>query len=89
MRMLEALRDVRTQLDILNRNSENDESQLGSIAKAFENFGRILKSPAGEFDDLIGEAKKLLRMLQGRVQQASERDKDDDEPWRESLRDSD
>jgi len=83
---VDLLREIRSQLDLLNLNSENDENQLGSIARAFENFGRILRPASGEFDDVMGELKKLLRMLQQRAERANERDGDGDEPWRESLR---
>lgn len=81
------LRDIRAQLDILNRNGENDENQLGSIARAFENFGRMLKLPAGKANELFNQAQAFIRLLHEQAEKAAKDDRDDDEPWRDSLRD--
>ena len=84
MRQTELLHDIRGQLNILARNNDNDENQLGSIAKAFENIGRQLKLPAGKAVELANQVQAFFRLLQEQVE-ANRRD-DDDEPWRESLR---
>lgn len=84
---IDLLRDIRGQLVAFVEADGDDKSQLARIAKTFENIGRILSTPAGEVDDVMGELKKLLRMLQQRVERQNERDGDGDEPWRESLKD--
>lgn len=95
MRQEELLRDIRGHLNILARNNENDENQLGSIARAFENFGRMIKLPAGKSTELINQVQAFFRLLQQQVEDAARNanngrtrggDDDDDEPWRESLR---
>ena len=86
----ELLRDIRAHLDVMARNAETDENQLGSIAKSFENFGRMLKLPAGKGVELANQVMALVRLLHEQAERAGrqggdDRDGDDDEPWRESL----
>lgn len=83
---IELLRDIRAKFDVANRNAENDENQLGSIARAFENFGRMLKLPAGKAVELTNQVQAFVRLLHEQAEKAAKRDGDDDEPWRESLR---
>jgi len=88
MRHTELLSEIRGHLSILAENNENDENQLGSIAKAFENFGRMLKLPAGKAVELSNQVQAFIRLLHEQAEKAARDGGDDDhEPWRESLRD--
>lgn len=68
----ELLRDIRRNLDVLARNNDNDENQLGSIAKSFENFGRMLKLPAGKGVELANQVMALVRLLHEQAERAAD-----------------
>jgi len=84
MQHTELLREIRGQLDIVARNAENDENQLGSIAKAFENFGRMLKLPAGKAVELSNQVQAFIRLLHEQAERAADRgdDLDDGDSWK-------
>mgnify|MGYP006921353200 CR=1 FL=1 len=85
----ELLRDIRGQLEILTRNTEADEQERASHAKALENIGRQLKLPAGKVTELVNQFQPVARLLFEMLSAAAkrdERDGDDDEPWRESMK---
>lgn len=97
MRQTELLQDIRGQLDIISRQAEGDENQLGSIAKAFENCFRTIKLPAGKANEFFNQAAALVRLLHEQAERAQERDggggddgdDDDDEPWSKPWKDGD
>lgn len=83
MNQVKLLGDIRGHLNVLARNNDNDENQLGSIAKAFENFGRMLKLPAGKANELFNQIGALVRLLHDQAEKAAERDDEEGgESWR-------
>lgn len=62
-------------------------TQIGRISKAAENIAREAKAQSNSVDDLHGDVLQFLKFFKLVIEG---RDKgDDDEPWRESLGDSD
>lgn len=83
MNQVRLLNDIRGHLALMERNKDNDENQLGSIARAFENFGRMLKLPAGKANELFNQMGALVRLLHEQAEKAAERDEEEGgESWR-------
>jgi hypothetical protein len=93
MEQTELLRDIRGHLNALERGSECDANERVSTARALENLGRQMKLPAGKVTELVNQFQPVARLLFDLLSEAAAKgrqdDRDDDEPWRDSLKDDD
>lgn len=62
-------------------------TQIGRISKAAENIAREAKAQSNSVDDLHGDVLQFLKFFKLVIENG--RGGNDDEPWRESLEDSD